>query len=315
MRERKERTALSSAAILGMIGKVVLDRYEIEAELGSGAMGSVYRGKHVKLPRKVAIKIMHEELAAEPTLLERFHREAQVAAKLHHANVVAVLDTGETPEGKHVMVMEYAEGKSLATLMTARLPRDRMLKIIEQLLRGLDHAHATGLVHRDLKPDNVIVGEGDIPRIVDFGIAALRGGDDGQVDKLTGTGMIIGTPMYMAPEQAKGERVDHRADLYALGIMMFEMLSGAAPFSGTAMEIAVAKIDKDPPPLHGVEPLLDAFMRKLVARQPDDRFASAHAALAALELVDSDPPAAALALGIMDVAKAIAVVSLPDPSR
>ena len=166
--------------------------------------------------------------------------------------------------------------------------------LLAQLLRGLDHAHGMGLVHRDLKPDNVIVEAGDVARIVDFGIAVLREPEDDS-ERLTASGMIIGTPLYMAPEQAKGEDVDPRADLYALGVIVYELLAGKPPYEGTAMEVALAKINQDLPAIPGGDRLWQGFMRKLAARQRDRRFASAHEALTVLEMIDRDPLAAGTA--------------------
>jgi len=237
-----------------LIGTTVLETYVVEEELGAGAMGTVYRGRHARLPRNVAVKVMHDHLTGDPVLLERFRREGVLASRLHHANVVSVLDVGELPDGKPVMVMEYAAGTSLSDEMARGLAVPRIVALLQQILRGLDHAHGVGLVHRDLKPDNVILTTGDggehVARIVDFGIAVLRGGDaETAGGKLTGTGMIIGTPAYMAPEQAKAEAVDHRADLYAVGAILYEMLAGRSPFDGSAMEVPIAKIDHEPPPL------------------------------------------------------------------
>jgi serine/threonine-protein kinase len=186
----------------------------------------------------------------------------------------------------------------------------------------LAHAHEAGLVHRDLKPDNIIVEWRDgheIVRIVDFGIAVLRDPDESAPQKLTATGQMIGTPIYMSPEQAKCDPLDHRSDLFALGVIMYEMLTGKLPFEGSAIEVALANIHKDPPAIATrapgvlVEPLLEAFCRKLMARSLDRRFASAHAALDVLALIASDPDEARPALGMMNVARALAVVSLPDP--
>jgi serine/threonine-protein kinase len=307
-----------------LVGTIVLERYFVEAELGSGAMGTVYRARHTKLNRQVALKVMHEHLMGEPKLMERFKREATAAGRLAHPNVASVLDVGETDDHKPVMVLELVEGIALEELMAeGLLPRDRILRFVDQLLRGLEHAHASGLVHRDLKPDNVIVEQnedGDNARIVDFGIATLSQPGE-TMDRLTGTGMIVGTPLYMAPEQARAESVDHRADLYALGIILYEMLAGVSPFEGTAMEVAVAKMDKDPPPIRERAPgvvidrVLDAYLGKLVARNPDARFASARAALDVLELYGSRREDAAAALGIIDVERAMAIVWLPDPPR
>jgi len=224
------------------------------------------------------------------------------------------------------MVMELVEGEPLADSMTGPMPVARVLRIVEQLLRGLDHAHAEGLVHRDLKPDNVIVQPGadggELARIVDFGIAVLRAPDESiEGGRLTASGMIVGTPQYMAPEQAQGERVDQRADLYALGVMMYEMLGGKTPFDGTPMEVALQKIDHDLPPLAerapgvAIDPVLTAFMRLLHARSREQRMPSAHRALELIEMYQRDRLEAAAALGVIDVERALAVVSLPYPPR
>ncbi|CAN5139173.1 hypothetical protein BH11MYX1_BH11MYX1_03870 [soil metagenome] len=303
------------------VGSIVLDRYVVEAEIGAGAMGVVYRARHTKLERSVALKVMHEHLMHEPALVQRFQREAKLAAKLSHPNVAAVLDVGETPDRKHVMVLELVEGRSLGAIMEEPLETERITRFMAHLLRGLEHAHGAGLIHRDLKPENVLVeldhrGH-ETARIVDFGIAALQHGDGSE--RLTGTGMIVGTPLYMAPEQARADHVDHRADLYALGIILYEMLSGTSPFLGTAMEVAIAKMDKDPPPISerapgiAVDRVLAAFMAKLIARDPGDRFATAHAALSVIETFRRDRDAAATLLGVVDTERAMKIVWLPDP--
>jgi serine/threonine-protein kinase len=320
-----------------LVGRVVLGRYTVEAKLGSGAMGTVYRGRHIKLGRGVAIKVLHEDFASQPKMLARFRREAEAAARLSHANVSGVLDIGETLDGHPLMVMDLVDGGSLraimdavgdagadsdaADTMTTGLARPRILNFIRQILEGLDHAHAAGLVHRDLKPDNVIVeldhrGH-EVARIVDFGIAALLTDDISGGGRLTETGTLLGTPLYMAPEQAKGDPVDRRTDLFALGIMVFEMLSGTTPFDGSAVEIVIANMNEDVPAIaarapHVVpDPVLELFMRRLAARDPARRFASAHDALAMLDLVERDPQDAAVRLGQTDVGRALAVVSLP----
>jgi serine/threonine-protein kinase len=310
------------AAKPNLVGQTLLDQYIVEDQLGAGTMGTVYRGRHAKLKRLVAIKVMHDHLTGEATLRARFRREATLAGKLNHSNVVSVLDVGEMPDGKPVMVMEYAKGTSLADAMRSPVPLDRMLRLLDQLLRGLDHAHGVGLIHRDLKPDNVILTAGDggeeVARIVDFGIAVLHSPDESaEGGRLTASGMFVGTPQYMAPEQAKAERTDHRADLYALGIMMYEMISGVTAFDGTAMEVALKKIDDDPPPFSAraphvvIDPVLEAFMRKLLARDLDRRFGSARAALDVLEAYRRDRLLAAAMLGVIDVDRALAMISLP----
>jgi len=304
-----------------LVGKVVMDRYLIEAELGFGASGTVYRGRHVKLRRNVAIKVLHEDFVDDRTMLARFRREAEAVARLHHPNVIGVLDVGETQGGHQLMVMDLVEGQSLGELMEARLPQGRIINLVRQILAGLDHAHSAGLVHRDLKPDNVIVERDhhgqEVPRIVDFGIAALRTDEAAGGSRLTEQGALLGTPRYMAPEQARGDRVDHRADLFALGMILFEMLSGTAPFDGSALEIVIANMNEDVPPIAhraphaNPDPVLELFMRRLAARDPGQRFPGAHDALAMLDLIERDPADAALRLGKMDVARAFAVIWLP----
>ncbi|MGE0869744.1 MAG: serine/threonine-protein kinase [Kofleriaceae bacterium] len=300
-----------------MIGTIVLERYQVEAELGSGAMGTVYRGKHIKLNRTVAIKVMHDHLGHDRRMVERFLREGRIAARLNHPNVIGVLDVGE--EGhRQVMVLELAEGRTLTEVLEIDPAPRRVIRLVQQLLLGLDHAHAAGLIHRDLKPDNVIVQidrEGtEIPRIVDFGIAVLRDPEEAG-GKLTETGQVLGTPIYMSPEQAQAEPIDHRTDLFALGVIVYEMLAGKVPFEGSAIDIALANINKDPPPIRGADPLLEAFARKLMARNLSRRFQSAHEALHVLALIETDRRAAGLALGFSDVALALETISLPPVRR
>ncbi|MDQ3341152.1 MAG: serine/threonine protein kinase [Myxococcota bacterium] len=323
-RERQKVAATERVAAVAadeLIGQTVLDRYIIESELGAGAMGAVYKGRHIKLKRPVAIKVLHDEFVNEPTMLARFRREAQIAAKLSHVNVIGVLDVGQTKSGRQVMVMEFAEGPTLTEVMTIAPARRRVIQLVRQLLQGLAHAHGEGLIHRDLKPDNIIVEisqDGtEIPRIVDFGIAILRAPNGEFGERLTASGMMLGTPLYMSPEQAQCDPIDHRADLFSLGVIVYEMLAGKPPFEGTSMEIAVANISRDPPPIakrapnREVDPALELYARRLMARRADHRFATAKEALAMLDLIEHKPKEALLALGQMDVEKALAVISLP----
>ncbi|HWO26605.1 MAG TPA: serine/threonine-protein kinase [Kofleriaceae bacterium] len=306
-----------------LLGKLVIERYVIEAQLGKGAFGSVYRGYHAALRRPVAIKVLHAHLLHVPKILQRFRREAELAARLAHINVAGVLDVGETADGRQLIVLELAPGRPLTELLGEPLPAPRVISLVGQILRGLEHAHEAGLVHRDLKPDNIIVearADGaEIPRIVDFGIAVLADQDEmfGGT-RLTATGQMIGTPLYMAPEQARLDAVDHRADLFALGVIVYQMLAGMTPFSGSPVDVALANMGKDPPSIADraavdVDPLLERFTRKLMARDVSDRFASARAALAVLELIGRDPEAASQVLGGMNAEKAAAVVALPPP--
>jgi serine/threonine-protein kinase len=252
-------------------------------------MGTVYRGRHLRVGRSVAMKVLHPHLLADASMVARFEREAQLAARLHHPGVAAVVDFDDG-----VMVMEMAPGRPLSDLVGCALPRERVIRIVRQLLVALDHAHAMGLVHRDLKPDNVMIDDEDRTCIVDWGIAVLREGPDEDTRRLTTQGLVLGTPMYMAPEQAKGERVDHRCDLFALGVIAYELLAGAPPFEGSGVEVIVANVTQDPPSIAtrtgaDVDPALEAFVRALMAREANDRFSTAHDALRALDCIALAP--------------------------
>ena len=288
-----------------LVGQVVDERYHIEQEIGCGGMGMVFRARHVRVGREVAIKVLHGHLMRDPVMVERFEREAAVLARLHHKNLVNVIDVGETDEAQRYIVLDLVRGPSLAAIIThSVMSPARVIHLTKQLLAGLAHAHAAGLVHRDLKPENVIVERDnfdvEVPRIVDFGIAVLR---DQTSKRLTAAGTILGTPAYMSPEQARSGAPDPRNDLFALGVIVYEMLAGKQPFDGSSMEIVLANISNDPPRIQDrshidVDPLLEAFARKLMARHLEDRFASARAALAMLELIERDRDAASEMLGV-----------------
>ncbi|HEX2688099.1 MAG TPA: protein kinase [Kofleriaceae bacterium] len=294
-----------------LIGQVLANRYQILHRLGEGAMGVVYKARHVKVGRSFAVKVLHARLLQDPKIVLRFDREAELAGRLRHANVVGVVDVGEI-DGMRYMVMDFAEGPDLARLLAeAPMPAERIIRLVRQMLEGLYHAHEQGLIHRDFKPENVIVErdshDAEMPRIVDFGIAILRDGGetiDGQ-GRLTTNGLVLGTPHYMAPEQAVADPIDHRIDLFALGIVVYEMLSGRLPFDGSGAEVARANLMIDPPaiqervPYLEVDPLLEAFARRLMAKQRSARPATAKAARELLDLIDRDRSAAAVALGMV----------------
>ena len=315
---RGARASHDQVSMTELVGQVVDERYHIEQEIGCGGMGMVFRARHVRVGREVAIKVLHGHLMRDPVMVERFEREAAVLARLHHKNLVNVIDVGETDEAQRYIVLDLVRGPSLAAIITHTVMSPaRVIHLTKQLLAGLAHAHAAGLVHRDLKPENVIVERDnfdvEVPRIVDFGIAVLR---DQTSKRLTAAGTILGTPAYMSPEQARSGAPDPRNDLFALGVIVYEMLAGQLPFTGNAIEIALANIGRDPPPIAAikpdVDPLLELFARKLMARKLPLRFASAADAYHVLELIETDRRMAGLALGKMDLETAMRMVWLPD---
>jgi len=294
-------------------GTVLAGRYVIDARLGDGAMGVVYRAHHVKVGRAFAIKILHQSLTDNPKVLRRFEREAELAGRLGHTNVAAVVDVGVTDDGVHFMVMELAPGTPLDRLLAdGPMSETRVLDFAKQLCSGLAHAHEHGLLHRDFKPENVIVeqlpGGREVARIVDWGVAILRedatdvdSDDDG---RLTTKGIVVGTPHYMAPEQARGEALDHRVDLFALGLICYELLTGLLPFDGSGVDVARANLMLPIPPMAErasdvvVDPVLEAVISSLLEKERDARPPSANAARELFELYERDRAACAVRLGI-----------------
>ena len=270
-------------------GSVLDDRYEVIEPIAEGAMGAVYRGERLKLGRAVAIKIMHDALPDELSSRSRFEREAKLMARLEHPHCVSVIDFG-LHEGKPFLVMDLVRGTSLLDALekVGRFEPARAVAIVRQVLSGLAHAHELGIVHRDIKPANVMItertGMAEQVRILDFGLAkpALDS------TKLT-TGIVVGTPNYMAPEQIKGGAVDGRTDLYAVGVMLFELLTGHKPFTADDPLAVVRKHLHDEPPtladmISGVSfGELEAVVSKVLAKQPQHRYADAAEMSAALE--------------------------------
>ncbi|WP_328329083.1 MULTISPECIES: Stk1 family PASTA domain-containing Ser/Thr kinase [unclassified Streptomyces] len=261
-------------------------RYQLRDLLGEGGMASVYLAYDQALDRQVAIKTLHTELGREQSFRERFRREAQAVAKLSHTNIVSVFDTGEDTLGDALMpyiVMEYVEGQPLGSVLQAdiaqygAMPADKALKITADVLAALDTSHEMGLVHRDIKPGNVMMTKRNIVKVMDFGIArAMQSG----VTSMTQTGMVVGTPQYLSPEQALGRGVDARSDLYSVGIMLFQLLTGRLPFDADSpLAIAYAHVQEEPVAPSSINrsitPAVDALVARALKKNPNERFPSA----------------------------------------
>jgi tetratricopeptide (TPR) repeat protein len=281
-----------------MIGSVVGDRYRVVSRIGVGGMGAVYRAEHTMMRRDLAIKVLLPELGGKDEFARRFEREAESASRLQHPNIISVTDFGRIDDGRLFLAMEFLAGESLSSVIKAGpVPRERALKIVRQILRGLEHAHAAGVVHRDLKPDNIMLverdGQADVVKILDFGIAKVTEpmsghGPGGNV--LTQAGVIFGTPEYLSPEQALGEVVDARADIYAAGVILYEMLAGRRPFeSEDKVKIISMHLAHAPPRIREVSPTVDVpvaleqVVLQALEKSRENRFASAPAFLQALE--------------------------------
>jgi serine/threonine protein kinase/Tol biopolymer transport system component len=252
-------------------GKTI-GRYRIVDELGRGGMAIVYKAWQASLERFVALKVLPAYFQHDPEFLARFHREALAAARLNHPNIITVYDSGEIG-GVHFIAMEYVEGGSLrGRLASGPMGLQETVTILAQIASALDFAHDRGLIHRDIKPANILFTADGRPKVTDFGIARASDGV-----QLTRTGVLMGTPEYMAPEQAEGRPVDHRTDLYALGVVLYQMLTGRAPFQGTTPHATLHAVIYQPPPpprqiAPGLSPAVEAVVLKAIAKQPEKRF-------------------------------------------
>ncbi|MDC0673303.1 serine/threonine-protein kinase [Nannocystis radixulma] len=270
-----------------LVGTVLDGTYRLDQLIGEGGMGAVFRGRHVIMMRDVAIKVLHPDFNRDPELVRRFDREAQSAARLDHPNCIHVSAYGTTEDGMRYLVMQLLEGVELADLLTEPTAPKRVVEWSIQILRGLEHAHSQGVIHRDLKPQNVFLTRdqhgNQLLKLVDFGIAKLVGSDAG--DPLTRAGMVFGTPQYMSPEQALGIEIDPRADLYAVGILMFQMLTGRLPFNHEdAIALIRMQVSTETPQLpDNVPQELAAIVYRLLAKQREQRFPDARTVRAALE--------------------------------
>ena len=253
-------------------------KFRVEALVGQGGMGRVYRAKHLTLDRPVVLKMLHQDFSTDPQVVQRFQREARAASRLNHPNSIAVLDFGEAEDGTLFMAMEYLAGRDLARIIGDEFPlgEARIVRIGAQILSALAEAHAQGIIHRDLKPENVMVeprrGEPDFVKVLDFGIAKITSPGANE-PKLTQAGLVCGTPEYMSPEQARGAELDARTDLYSMGVILYQMATGQLPFeSDTPVGFLTKHLTEAPVPPRerwsDVSAALDALITRAMEKDP-----------------------------------------------
>jgi serine/threonine protein kinase len=267
------------------LGKTI-GKVRIEKLLARGGMAEVYLGSHLNLERPVAVKLLHSYIEEDPSLLERFQREARVVAGLRHPNIVQIFDF-DTTDGHPYIVMEYLKGPTLASYLRGlhdrneRIPSHQVARLLKGLTAALDYAHAQGVIHRDIKPGNILLHSrrGEIPLdkpltndveaiVTDFGLVRIA-----HAAIQTASGMVSGTPAYMSPEQASGEKTDHRTDIYSLGVVLYEMLAGRVPFEAdSTMSVLYMQIHNAPPPIPGISPDVQAIMNRALKKNPDERY-------------------------------------------
>jgi len=269
-----------------------IGRYRILDQIAAGSQGIVYRAFDPNSNRVVAIKVLHQNFAADETYVRRFQREATIAASIDHPNIVRIFEVGED-DGRHFMVMEHLP-ESVDNLIRAGLPTESSSRLAAQIADGLQVAHEAGIVHRDIKPQNILIGPDGMPKVTDFGIARSE-----LMSVMTATGVLMGTPYYMSPEQARGDNPDLRSDVYSLGCLFYQLLTGALPFSAsTPLVVLRQQIEDDPRPLRELREDIPGDISRIVeramAKDPDRRYQSmAEMAEAIRGAVDMDPAAVA----------------------
>src|SRR5690349_3898763 len=268
-----------------LVGQILDGRYRLIRKLGEGGMGEVYAAEHIHIEKRFAIKLLRPEIVSNAEAVTRFRQEARSASSIGHRNIIGIDDFGQLPDGRIYMCMELLNGAALNDLIQTPQPVDRLLNILIQTGHGLAAAHAKGIIHRDMKPENIFVtidaNNNDVPKLLDFGIAKVAG-NDGQ-NNLTRTGTIFGTPFYMAPEQALGNPVDARTDIYAMGVIMYEVFAGSLPFQGESfMGILTQHITTEPEPVaqraakanRPLPPGLADIITRCMQKNPAQRFAT-----------------------------------------
>jgi serine/threonine-protein kinase len=278
----KKETPANKAGLNSLIGQTLLGQYLMESKLGEGGMGTVYLADQPAMDRKAVVKVLHPHLTSDEKWVERFNREAKIASKLPHPNSITLYNYGSTDEGYVYIAMEFVDGPALADVIEeiGAMPLERVLRISSQICGAMQEAHELEIIHRDLKPDNIIIsnkGGKDWAKVLDFGIAKMKGQSDDEM-QLTATGMVFGTPAYMSPEQFSGEELDNRSDLYSIGVMVFEMLTGKRPFvASTPIGYFKLHLEEPPPAMEGVNPdakvpaAVEAVVRRALEKDPDKR--------------------------------------------
>jgi len=276
-----------------LIGQTLAGKYRIEKLIKTGGMGSVYRGKHVLMDKTVAVKVLRPSLAVDDAVVARFSREAKAASRISHPHAVVVTDFGEAENGVVFLVMEYLDGRTLKEIIALEgaFTLERAVEIVRQVAGALDAAHAQGVVHRDLKSDNIMLSQtngGDWAKVLDFGIAKIQQAEGVHDVDITEANLVVGTPQYMSPEQCSHSGpLDARSDIYSLGVIVYEMLAGHVPFTGESPTVIMMKQVQDPPPsILSARPELPAavedIVKRALAKQPVDRFQTAGDLSAAL---------------------------------
>ena len=319
-----------------LVGRMIGGKYRVEAQIGTGAMGSVYRALQISLEKRIALKILHSHLRSDGNFVERFHREAKAASRLDHPNIVRVIDFGEDTSDDPVMngrlfiAMELLEGRDLFQVIQDDfpLPRERTIEIMRQTLAAVASAHDVGIIHRDLKPENVMIsvrtnddGESiDFIKVCDFGIAKMteRDASDEESRKLSVHGLLVGTPEYMSPEQARGEKLDPRSDVYALGVVLYQMLVGRVPFEGTQpLDVALRHLADDPQPPRERVPDADATLEIVcltaMSKARDKRYQSAREMRAVLRAALEGRPLSSASVNETGVFPSIPPMYTPPP--
>ncbi|HEY4241328.1 MAG TPA: serine/threonine-protein kinase [Kofleriaceae bacterium] len=284
-----------------IIGTTLSGRYLITRKVGQGGMGAVYEATHTLIGKRVAVKVLLEKYANREAIVQRLEQEARLASSVGNEHIIDITDFGQTEDGRRFVVMEFLEGESLAECLQreTKLPEQRIIWIAAQAASALAAAHEKGVVHRDIKPENLFLQkrkDRDFVKVVDFGISkSLRVSEDDDQPRLTQTGMVLGTPLYMSPEQARGdEELDARVDIYALGVILYEAAAGRVPFSGTNYLSVISQVlNEEPPPLRDLRPELteefEAIVGRAMAKNRADRYASATDLLTDLQALQDDP--------------------------